>query len=93
MSAYMARGVCGKGVYGRGHAWQGVCMWQEGGMHGNGGVHDRGNAQHGACVAGEMTTAVDGTHPTGMHFCYFICEIDFCNIFQQKSRVYVFNGL
>ena len=33
-----------------GHAWQG-------GMHGWGG---------GAYVAGEMATAADGTHPTGM---------------------------
>ena len=26
----------------------------------------------GGCVAGEMATAADGTHPTGMHSCYFI---------------------
>ena len=23
----------------------------------------------GACITGEMATAVDGTHPTGMHSC------------------------
>ena len=26
----------------------------------------------GACVAGETATAVDGTHPTGMHSFFFI---------------------
>ena len=49
----MAGGVCGKGACMAG----GMCG---GGMHGGGG---------GACVAGEMATAVDGTHPTGMHSC------------------------
>ena len=44
------------GMHGRGCAWQGACM--AGGMHGRG-----------VCVAGEMATAVDGTHPTGMHSC------------------------
>ena len=29
-----------------------------------GGMHGRG-----ACVAGEMATAADGTHPTRMHSC------------------------
>ena len=29
-----------------------------------GGMHGRGT-----CVAGEMATAADGTHPTGMHSC------------------------
>ena len=28
----------------------------------------------GACVAGETTTAADGTHPTGMHSYNFIAE-------------------
>ena len=32
-------------------------------MRGGGGVHGRGG------VAGEMATAADGTHPTGMHTC------------------------
>ena len=43
----------------RGRAWQGACMVRvcmAGGMHGG----------H---VAGEMATAADGTHPTGMHSC------------------------
>ena len=37
-----------------GHVWQGVCM--AGGMCGRG-----------ACAAGKTATAVDSTHPTGMH--------------------------
>ena len=60
-------GVCGEGacMVGR-HAWQG-------------GVHGRGYAWQGdicgrgvwrgASMAGEIATAVDGTHPTGMHSC------------------------
>ena len=54
--ACMAGSMCGR---------EGACMaggvWQ-------GGVHGR----RGACVAGEMTTAADGTHPTGMHSCFFV---------------------
>ena len=44
------------------HAWQGACMVGAciaGGMHGSE-----------ACVAGEMATAVDITHPIGMHSSY-----------------------
>ena len=44
------------GMHGGGHAWQGACMV---------GVC----ALLGACMAGEMTTAVGCTHPTGMHSC------------------------
>ena len=60
-------GVCMAGV----HVWQGACMarehaWQ-GGMHGRG-MHGRGCAY----VVAETATAVDGTHPTGMHSCFFI---------------------
>ena len=40
--------------------------WQ-GGVCGGGGVHGR----EGACVAEETATAVDGTHPTGMHSCFY----------------------
>ena len=73
-------GVCGKG----GHTWQrGVCVvrghvWW-GGMHGigvcmAGNMHGRGTYVVGVCgggasMAGETATAVDGTHPTGMHSC------------------------
>ena len=49
------------GMCGRGHAWQGACV--AGGMHGRG-----------ACVAGETTTAADGTHPTGMHSCLYLFQ-------------------
>ena len=59
----MAKGACVvKGVcMVRGHAWQGVCMDGEGGVHG-----------WRACMTGEMATAVGGTHPTGMHSCLHI---------------------
>ena len=32
-------------------------------------VHGSGCAWQGACMAGEIVTAGDGTHPTGMHSC------------------------
>ena len=37
-----------------------------------------GCAWQAVCVAGETATAVDGTHPTGMHSCFEFCftEID-----------------
>ena len=70
-------GVCGRGafvagsVHGRGCAWQGACV--VGGMHGGGcmlgDMHGRGHAWWEVCMAGEMATAVDSTHPTGMHSC------------------------
>ena len=41
----------------------GVCM-AGGGMHGWG-----MRLGGGACMAGDMATAVDGTHPTGMYSC------------------------
>ena len=48
-----------------GHVWQGVCMAEgEGACMPGGGMHGRG-----ACVAGEMATAVGSMHPTGMHSC------------------------
>ena len=43
-------------------------------MHGRGGdMCGRGWEcvwQRGACIAGEMATAADGTHPTGMYSCF-----------------------
>ena len=51
----------GRGMCGRGCAWQGACV--------AGGVHDWGICGRGACMAGETTTAADDTHPTGMHSC------------------------
>ena len=64
-----SRGVCmAGGVHGGG-----ACM--AGGLHGRG-VYMVGGAcmagecaWKGACMAGETATAVDGTHPTGMHSC------------------------
>ena len=47
-----------------------------GGVCGGGGwVH----AWQGPCIAGQMATAADGTHPTGMHSCYYY------EWFQKKS--------
>ena len=71
----MAEGVC---VVGGMHGTE-ACV--EGGVHGRGGMHIKGGCVwwgacvaggvHGeeACVAGETATAVEGTHPTGMHSC------------------------
>ena len=68
---YGIGGRHGKG----GYAWQGHTWHGEGVMCGQeayiAGEHTwlgcmRGQ---GACVAGETATAVDGTHPTGMHSC------------------------
>ena len=53
----MAGGMCGGG-----HAWQG-------GMHGRGHVSQGMRGSGRACVVGEMATAADCTHPTGMHCC------------------------
>ena len=52
------RGVCMAGVCMGGHALYGGHAWQ-------GSVHGGGEA----CTAGEMATAADGMHPTGMHSC------------------------
>ena len=57
-----------------------------GGMCGRGGMHDSRWGMHGrggvcgggACVAGEMATAADGTHPTGMHSCTLVFFLFFC---------------
>ena len=61
MTGGMAGGLCGGG-----YAWQRVCM-----VCMVDGVHVRGYVWHGvqACVAGEMATAADSTHPTAMHSC------------------------
>ena len=85
--ACIAGGMCGRGMHGRGHVWQGVCVagsaWQ-GGMCGRecmagghawqGGTCMVGSMRgrgEGACVAGETATAADDTHPTGMHSSLF----------------------
>ena len=42
------------------------------GVHGGGGHAWQGGVRgKGTCVAGERATAADGTHPTGMHSCFF----------------------
>ena len=75
------------GVHGKG-----VCMvgaYVTGGIHG-GGVCD---------VAGEMATAVGGTHPTGMHSCLLLKMVYFCRgrITEQPLSSYIsqvtFNAL
>ena len=64
---HVCQGVCmAGGMHGRdGHVWQGACMteghaWQ-GGVYGKWGCAWQ--------EAGEMATAAEGTHPTGMHSC------------------------
>ena len=60
-------GMCGEG----GHAWQGACVVGEPCMAGTcraGGVHSRRCAWCGD-VAGQMATAAEFTHSTGMHSC------------------------
>ena len=42
-----------------------------------------GMAWQGACVAGEMATAADGTHPTGVHSCF----LSMCQIKTTKSKI------
>ena len=58
-----AGGACVPG----GCAWQGgACMVKaEGGVRGKGG----------GCVTGDTATAAGGTHPTGMHSCYYCCRL------------------
>ena len=62
--------MCGGACMAGGHVWQGgicgrgTCM--AGGMHG-GEV-----CVAGVCVEGETATAVDGTHPTGMHSFFLV---------------------
>ena len=62
-------------ICGRMHGW-GACM--AGGVHGRGAwvvrgacVVGCGMCGRGACAAGEMVTAANGMHPSGMHSCFF----------------------
>ena len=64
-----------RGMHGRGCAWQRACL--AGGICGRV-VHGRracmaggGHVRQGACMTGEMATAADDTHPTGMYSCMF----------------------
>ena len=49
--------------------WGGGVACVPGGMCGRVGMW-QGCAWQGACVAGETTTAADGTHPTEMYSCF-----------------------
>ena len=75
---------------GGGHAW-----WEEG-MHGGrracvvGGMYGGGRLCM-ACVAGEMATAADGTHPTGMHSCYRL-QTKFAKVMFLHLSVILFRG-
>ena len=62
------------------------------GVHGRracmaGGMHGRGEHvwHEGACMAGEMATAADGTYPTGMHSCLklFFYQFKLCHDFKK----------
>ena len=44
-------------------------MHGEGGVHGEGVCVTGGHVWQGVCMAGETATAVDSTHPAGMHSC------------------------
>ena len=80
-----SRGVCGSGgMYGRGV--RGGGMWQGACVVGGGVCMEGGHACQGVCVVGacawwavcmaeETATAVDGTHPTGMHSCCYNCFV------------------
>ena len=61
------RDVHGRGMNDRGYEWQGACV--RGVCMVAGGVCGRGHAWQGGMRAGEMATATDGIHPTGMHSC------------------------
>ena len=52
-----------------GVVWGGWGVYMAGGMHGVC-VCVWGVMGGGACMAGEMATAADSTHPTGMHSCH-----------------------
>ena len=79
------RGMCGKGCAWQGACMVGVCVagghaWQgawKGDVHGRGHVWQEGMCGRGdmcgkgACMAGKTAIAAGGTHPTGMHSCFF----------------------
>ena len=85
----MAKGVMhskGRACVAKGkRAWQrrGGCAWQEG-MHGRRDLHGNGDV-----CAGETATEAGGTHPTGMHSCYFIIIIMYrMNKIENNPTVY-----
>ena len=68
-------------VHGAGDVWQG-------GVCGGGGVHGR----EGACVAGETATAADGTHPTGMHSCFYRPQRSWDKVIFSQASVILLTG-
>ena len=82
----MAGGVHGIGacmarvMNARGHVKQGACMiW---GCAWQGGHAWQGHVWRGVCVAGEMATTADSTHPTGMQSCFkciFVTLFTWCD--------------
>ena len=55
------------------HAWQGRHVWW-------GDMHGREHAWKGACMAGGTAIAAGGTHPTGMHSCYYFILEQFAEL-------------
>ena len=53
------------------------CVWQRGACMVKRGMQGKEEVMHGrgACVAGEMATAANGMHPTGMHSCFILFEL------------------
>ena len=66
MGVCMVGGMHGRGHSWWGHVWQGHAWWW--------GVCMRGDVWQGVSVTGEMAIAMDGTHPTGMHSCFYKCS-------------------
>ena len=54
-------------------------------MRGEGGGHAW---RRGACVAGEMATAADGMHPSGMHSCILMLtkNIGLYSMFEKRCH-------
>ena len=70
LSTRGAGGVHGRGgMCGRGHVWLGSMHGR--GLHGGGVCAWQGCVWWGggACMTGEMATAAESMHPTGMHSC------------------------
>ena len=66
----MVGSMCGGGYVWWGHVWQRGHAWQGwGSLHARRACMAEGVHSRGTCVAGETATAVDGTHPTGLHSC------------------------
>ena len=91
----VAGGMHGEGLHGKGCVSEGgICgegMW----MVGEGACVVRGmRGRVHVCVAVEMATATDGTHPTGMHSCDCVFYPYFQGFMEGRSLlvVYVFTS-